>query len=272
MGEMADNDFFDKLNELKLDGYIELPKKKENKTCPLCNGARGFWIFNKHSQDTWKPCKCYYEAMRKRKLEFADIPVKYKDDTFDTYRIEVYENKEPMRKLKELCKSYVEQFDSIDKGLYIYGFTKGSGKTKMACTIGNELMKRGHDVKFATMGTILDKIKSTYNKESDYTEDRLMDELKTVEVLIIDDLGMENASKWANDKVYEIINYRYNAKKKTIYTSNISLKDMDYDDRIVSRISGDTLPIGWSNESVRDIEKKENSDLLKKMYRESCGL
>ena len=210
--------------------------------------------------------------MRKRKLEFADIPVKYKDDTFDTYRIEVYENKEPMRKLKELCKSYVEQFDSIDKGLYIYGFTKGSGKTKMACTIGNELMKRGHDVKFATMGTILDKIKSTYNKESDYTEDRLMDELKTVEVLIIDDLGMENASKWANDKVYEIINYRYNAKKKTIYTSNISLKDMDYDDRIVSRISGDTLPIGWSNESIRDIEKKENSDLLKKMYRESCGL
>ena len=129
-------------------------------------------------------------------------------------------------------------------------------------------MKRGHDVKFATMGTILDKIKSTYNKESHYTEDRLMDELKTVEVLIIDDLGMENASKWANDKVYEIINYRYNAKKKTIYTSNISLKDMDYDDRIVSRISGDTLPIGWSNESIRDIEKKENSDLLKKMYRE----
>ena len=57
-------------------------------------------------------------------------------------------------------------------------------------------------------------------------------------------------------------------KKKTIYTSNISLKDMDYDDRIVSRISGDTLPIGWSNESIRDIEKKENSDLLKKMYRE----
>ena len=95
-----------------------------------------------------------------------------------------------------------------------------------------------------------------------------MDELKTVEVLIIDDIGMENASKWANDKVYEIINHRYNAKKKTIYTSNISLKDMDYDDRIVSRISGDTLPIGWSNESVRDIEKKENSDLLKKMYRE----
>ena len=41
MGEMADNDFFDKLNELKLDGYIELPKKKESNTCPLCNGAGG---------------------------------------------------------------------------------------------------------------------------------------------------------------------------------------------------------------------------------------
>ena len=62
MGEMADNDFFDKLNELKLDGYIELPKKKESNTCPLCNGAGGVRIFSKHSQDTWKPCKCYYEA------------------------------------------------------------------------------------------------------------------------------------------------------------------------------------------------------------------
>ena len=204
--------------------------------------------------------------MRKRKLEFADIPVKYKDDTFDTYRTDIYKAHAAMEKLKELCRAYVDGFDGIDKGLYIYGETKGSGKTKMVCTIGNELMKRNHDVKFATMGTILSKIKDTYNKESEYTEDRLKDQLKTVEVLIIDDLGMESQTKWVNDTVYDIINYRYNDKKKTIYTSNVSLKDMDYDDRIVSRIAGDTMQIAWANESIRDAESIENGMQLRRMY------
>ena len=260
------NDFFAKLDELESDGYLKLEQKKKESECPLCHGAGGFWIFNKHSQDTWKPCKCYYDRMKERKLAFANIPVKYKDDTFDTYRTDIYKAHAAMEKLKELCRAYVDGFDGIDKGLYIYGETKGSGKTKMVCTIGNELMKRNHDVKFATMGTILSKIKDTYNKESEYTEDRLKDQLKTVEVLIIDDLGMESQTKWVNDTVYDIINYRYNDKKKTIYTSNVSLKDMDYDDRIVSRIAGDTMQIAWANESIRDVESIENGMQLRRMY------
>ena len=85
-------------------------------------------------------------------------------------------------------------------------------------------------------------------------------------MLIIDDLGMESQTKWVNDTVYDIINYRYNDKKKTIYTSNVSLKDMDYDDRIVSRIAGDTMQIAWANESIRDVESIENGMQLRRMY------
>lgn len=259
----AAKDFFAMIEDMKEEGYIKLENKPKTGVCPLCNGAGGTLD---NDTNTWKPCKCYYKAMKKRRLRFANIPAKYKDDTFDTYRTDIYKASAAMEKLKALCRSYVEGFEDINKGLYIYGVVKGSGKTKMACTIGNELMKRGHEVKFATMGTILDKIRSTYNKESVFTEDQLMDDLKTVEVLIIDDLGMENATKWANDKVYEIINYRYNEGKKTIYTSNVSLNDMEYDDRIISRVKGDTMQIGWSNESIREIESAENLKELQRMY------
>lgn len=260
--------FEEQLEELKSQG-MEVMKNKQtfSDKCPLCHGEGGHMVKDENGYDVWKPCKCWFKEMRKRSLRFANIPIKYKDATFDNYETEIYsKNSAAMGKLKELCKSYVDEFTLNSKGLYIHSEVKGSGKSRMICTIGNALMEKGFNVKFSTMGVILDKIKETWNDSSEYTESKLKDELKTVDVLILDDFGMDKSTDWVNSQVYDIINYRYNEKKVTLYTSNYSLKNMDYDERIINRVIETCYQIGWANESIREQRATENMTEVKKMY------
>ncbi len=84
-------------------------------------------------------------------------------------------------------------------GLYLYSKAKGSGKTRMAASLANEIMEK-HDtgVKFATSLNILAEIRRTFDNNSQYTESQLLDALVMAEVLIIDDFGTEKATAWVS--------------------------------------------------------------------------
>lgn len=140
-------------------------------------------------------------------------------------------------------------------GLYLYSNTKGSGKTRMAVSVANELIyDKKIQVKFATSLQILNEIKASWNKDgSQISESKLMNFLSTTEILIIDDFGVEKFHDWIDEKFNDIINYRYSNKKITIFTSNIKLDALRYDDRIISRIKERTFQIPFPEESVRDI-------------------
>ena len=262
--------FLEMMDQLLADGDIMPPteKKEDNETCPICKGEKGKFFVDEQGYGVWKPCECWYRERKEKILKFANIPDKYKGARFSNYETDIYQNAAAMRKLKKLCEAYVNEFKESNKGLYIYSETKGSGKTRMACTIANELMKKNVGVKFSTMGTILEKLKDSWNDESEYTESKLKDELKSVDVLIIDDFGVDKSTEWVNNQVYDIINSRYNDKKTTIYTSNTSMSNAKYDSRILSRITETCYPIGWANESIRDKAMKNNSEELKNKYKE----
>ena len=152
-------------------------------------------------------------------------------------------------------------------GLFIWSRTKGSGKTRIAAGIANELMK-SYAVKFAVSLTILQEIKNTWRRDAEYSESRLLDALNTVDVLIIDDFGVESPAAWINDKMYQIINERYINKKVTIFTSNESLDSLRYDDRITNRIKERTYQIAFPEESVRNhIAERNQEEMIEKVMR-----
>lgn len=146
----------------------------------------------------------------------------------------------------------------------MYSRTKGSGKTRMAASIANELIyEKGCQVKFCTSLQILNEIKASWNGENVYTESRLLDFLSTTKVLIIDDFGTEQSDKtWINERFYQIINNRYVDKKVTIFTSNERLENLKYDDRITNRIKERVFQIPFPEESVRNIIARENTKEL----------
>lgn len=216
------------------------------------------------------PCKCREKAVMRRRIHFAELPDAFKDMTLKSFDLGVYKMQEGRTAARIACgiiKEYLSAFEeakTAGTGLYLFSDAKGSGKTRMAASIANELM-HNHDtaVKFSTGTRILNEIRRTYDRETDMTESRLLDALAAVDVLIIDDFGAEKVTDWVRDKFYEIINGRYVGKKVTIFTSNQNLDTLQYDDRITSRIKEMCYLVYFPEESVRDrIAEKNMRDMM----------
>lgn len=188
----------------------------------------------------------------------------------ENFSLSVYKSIESRNTASVACreiKSYMDNFETAKEkglGLYLYSHTKGSGKTRMAASIANKLVEE-YPVKFAVSSEILNAIKSTYDKATEITENKLLNDLITTDILFIDDFGMDNGSKWVNDKYYHIINERYIAGKVTFFTSNEAVENLKYDDRILNRVQGMTYQIPFPEESVRAGQARErNKELLEK--------
>ena len=239
--------------------------------CPKCHNV-GWILLDDGGQGTAIECDC---GIRKRmihndKLKFADVPEYFKDARLNNFKKSIYQSEESREMVVEIAKAVrywiqnIEQMKERGIGLYFYSGTKGSGKTRLAASITNELIDNyGVRVKFCTSVKILEEISSTW-KKSDVNESKLIDDLSTADVLVIDDFGAENIKGWVNEKFYSIIDGRYTNKKMTIFTSNMRLDDLQYDDRITSRIKERVLQVPFPEESVRDfIGMKLKEELIK---------
>src|SRR5947209_6606356 len=82
---------------------------------------------------------------------------------------------------------------------------------------------------------LLDHLRVTFNPNTDTTFDDLFESLKNTALLILDDLGTQTASSWAREKLYQLINHRYNRRIPTVITMNSETEEVD--SRLWSRIN-----------------------------------
>lgn len=197
----------------------------------------------------------------KNKLTFANIPTAYSGMMLNSFDCNIYTDNRERNKACNSIKGiryWLENFSDMKErglGLYLYSATKGSGKTRAAASIANELIDKGIQVKFSTSLHILDEIKRSWN---DNSESELLKNLSYSEILVIDDFGAEQDKAWINERFYQIINERYINKRITIYTSNLPIDNLNYDERITNRIKERSYLLPFPEESVRDIIAKEN--------------
>lgn len=227
--------------------------------CPLCKNT-GFVTYQDESGHEFaKECSCGYlkKQIHKSRKDFADIPDAFEGVRLENFKKTIYVRKESQDKIVFVAKGvkhWLKNLDSMKNqgiGLYFYSHTKGSGKTRLAASIANELIDTyGMRIKFATSPEIIQEIRNSWDRR-DVTESDLMYSLKTCDILIIDDFGTELDKQWINDKFYEIVNSRYVNNKITIYTSNYSIERLKYDDRIINRIEERSLVFHFPEESVR---------------------
>jgi DNA replication protein DnaC len=110
----------------------------------------------------------------------------------------------------------------------------GTGKTHLAAAIGNYRHSLGDEVMFVVVPDLLDHLRATFGPDSSISYDRLFDQVRNAQILILDDLGTQSATPWAREKLYQIFNYRYNTAMPTVITSSDKLEDID--PRIRSRM------------------------------------
>lgn len=222
-----------------------------------------------------KNCKCVEQAIKEAKLEktlsFASIPSEFTGVKVNDFDCMVYTTSNAVNiatAARKIAKNYILEFKKFQdngKGLYFYSKEKGSGKTMLALALGNALINMCNtSVKFVTTPELFAEIKKTYDKSSEFKESELLDSLKQVPVLILDDIGTEKQSGWVNDILYQILNTRMTAKLVTIFTSNVHISQLAHDERIKSRIEKMSFPVQMPEESIRkQIATKENEDMAK---------
>jgi DNA replication protein DnaC len=108
------------------------------------------------------------------------------------------------------------------------------GKTHLAAAIGNFRAALGHRVLFVEAPNLLDHLRSTFSPSSSTTFDEIFDEVRYAPLLVIDDLGSQSATPWAREKLFQILNYRYQAEMPTVITTLLPIDE--FEPRIASRM------------------------------------
>lgn len=244
----------------------------DSNKCPMCDDT-GWELVRNGRELLMRKCKCgiLKKKIMESKLAFANIPESFKGMTLSNFYVNIYRSETSRKRAETACKTieyWLNHFENMKNkgmGLYLYSASTGSGKTRMAVSIANELILNTKiHVKFATSLQILNEIKGSWNEETEYNENQLLKDLSAVDVLIIDDFGIESGYKdWINERFYHIINTRYIDKKITIFTSNLRINQLKYDDRITERIKERAFQIPFPEESVRELIAQKNlSELI----------
>jgi DNA replication protein DnaC len=142
----------------------------------------------------------------------------------------------PVDEQKSLEKAFrsAQQFAERPRGWIVFLGTYGTGKTHLAASIGNYRHALGESPMFVVVPDLLDHLRSTFSPTSTVSYDSLFEEVRTCRLLILDDLGTQSATPWAKEKLYQILNYRYNAELPTVITTSMLFDDID--PRIRSRM------------------------------------
>jgi DNA replication protein DnaC len=146
--------------------------------------------------------------------------------TFETFRREGHGL--PPEKQANLGWAYEEArtYAGRPEGWLLLRGGYGCGKTHLAAAIANACIDRGQPVLFMTIPDLLDHLRAAFGPTSPTTYDARFEQVRTIPVLILDDLGTESSSPWAQEKLFQIFNYRYTAHLPTVITTNHELEEI----------------------------------------------
>lgn len=150
------------------------------------------------------------------------------DKTLDNFSLRENElpraESENLRRALETARAYAE---NPKDWLVFNSVGYGNGKTHLAAAIANHAARSGEAVLFVLVPDLLDHLRASFNPASGVRYDQRFDEIKKAPLLVLDDLGTESATAWAREKLYQLFNYRYNARLPTVITTATPIEEID---------------------------------------------
>ena len=168
------------------------------------------------------PCK--YESKRLKSTTFQKNVLTFEqpDEIVNASMKNICLKDSKRAKLIKWLDNFVTKYKPGTKGLYLSG-SFGSGKTYLVSAALNELAKQNKKVAIIYWSEFLRKLKNSFNTDSNLFED-----VKTKEILLIDDIGAETTTPWSRDEILSsLLQYRMEQKLTTFFTSNLTLEELE---------------------------------------------
>lgn len=205
----------------------------EGPDCPICHN-RGYTVkLDKLGNQTCVECSCMGRRRSLQRIKQSGLT-----GMLDAYTFEKFQTPEPWQvSMKRKAQAFLT--DNEGKWFAAMG-SVGSGKSHICTAICGELLNAGMEVRYMLWRDDGGRIKAAVNDSAEYS--RLIEPLKTVKVLYIDDLFKTQAGKEVTqgdiNLAFELLNYRYvNPRLVTILSSEKTIEDiLSIDEAVGSRI------------------------------------
>ena len=240
--------------------------------CHFCND-RGFVI----RKGLAYPCSCVEKKVKAKRFSQANLGWLQTQCTFENFSLKYYKGvggqigaHENYYKNAQIALNAAKEFaEKFSKGNYkgqglLFTGSVGSGKTFLASAIANYCLNKNKQVLFTVVPDLLDEIKATYdrNNPNNIDESIILNQARTAELLILDDLGVHNYTDWTVNKIYSILNYKVNNQMPVIITTNLNLAELDtyLGERTTSRVLQLCKVYRLSNkEDIRYLKSREQN-------------
>ena len=222
-----------------------LEEEKPEGVCPTCGGA-GFVrkALPVDHPDFGKafPCDCVLREEEERR--FA--------------RLQRYSNLGPLTRLTfanlsvrgrssnprdqerfQRCVEEAHVFAEGPSGWLVLSGPSGCGKTHVAAAIANRCLELGRPALFVIVPDLLDRLRAAYHPDSDIGYDETFELVRSAPVLVLDDLGGQSSTPWAQEKLSQIINHRFNARLPTVITNCGPVHKLD--ERMQTRLTDPSM-------------------------------
>lgn len=178
------------------------------------------------------------DTIRERLFALSHLD-ELKDLTFESFKPRGREGLGEMQFVSlEMAYNQTHHYAQNLNGWILLQGGYGSGKTHLAAAIANFAVSMGVPTLFLTVPDLLDALRFAYGAEDTSFEERF-DQIRNAKLLVLDDFGTQNATGWAQEKLFQIVNYRYINKLSTVITTNLSLDEIE--PRIRSRLADPEL-------------------------------
>ena len=211
-------------------------------------------------------CSCFKQKLVDKYYKQSNLREMLMEENFDTFDFTLYstekyrdESLSPRKNIEDIftrCINFTSNFDSTNENLFFYG-SSGLGKTFLSNCIAKELLDKGKVVIYQTASNLIQLIRTLRFEESG-SKDQI-DDFLNCDLLIIDDLGTEPNTPYAQSELFNVINSRILTGKKILMSTNFILEDLMsiYPERITSRILGNFTAAKFYGEDIR-IKKSIN--------------
>ncbi len=130
------------------------------------------------------------------------------------------------RESLEAALSASRAFAEDPRGWLLLVGGNGCGKTHLACAIASRCLSNGRSVFFAVVPDLLDHLRASFAPGNDVPYDELFDTIRNADLLVLDDYGAQQSTPWAQEKLYQVVNYRTVAGLPTVVTSDRPIDEL----------------------------------------------